>query len=569
MSRSSDVVVVGAGPAGATAARQLAASGRRVVLLDRSPFPRAKVCGDGLTPRAIAMLERLEVWPRIRASATLVRRLETRDLLTGDHRTGPLPSRVDDGPAHGAVVSRTLLDDALRRAAMSAGAAFVAEAHVRRVTPARRGGGVQVWVTTGRDERVYEADVVIAADGASSRVAESTFGSRPGVLRGVAIRQYWKVPTTDAFVICMPLRDRAGDVAGYGWVFPVTVDVANVGVGVLSGRRESVREIYRRFVNRLRAMSQSWRQAVPIGPVEGGALAAGLRRDRVATDGLLFVGDAAGAVNAFSGEGIAQALTSGFVAADAIVSVQDVGRKLADRYWDGLVTCFPESTRNVGWLPWVVDRGRVFAREFWHAASTSPRAMSRAARRVSIDERATAPVIDRGATGTGIWTALTRRIADRRPLLAQLLDALESEAAPLAERSVAAFRAAADPSDPPPPDIDLALASIAGVLLLASDPDERPVRDDPVAVDAVAEWATDAMTLGAADLLMAELFQILVSVPARWSVAVGSAASVVVARAASPASRRDVHALFDDVVDVGRTAAATLDGVRDGATGVL
>src|SRR5689334_14070646 len=94
MNPTVDVIVVGAGPAGSAAATTLAMSGLKTLLVDRASFPRPKVCGDGLTPRALLMLERLGIWSRLQSHAFLVHSVRTLDLRTGDTCIGPIPSRV-------------------------------------------------------------------------------------------------------------------------------------------------------------------------------------------------------------------------------------------------------------------------------------------------------------------------------------------------------------------------------------------------------------------------------------------------------------------------------------------
>jgi geranylgeranyl reductase family protein len=529
MTLRADVVVVGAGPAGSTAALRLATAGRDVMLLDRVRFPRSKVCGDGLTPRAIAALGRLGVWPAIAPDARLVTELRTIDLLTGMARVGPVPSRVEGAPEVGAVVSRTVLDDALRRAAIAAGTRFVATGTVRLLEPGRPGRPARLSVAVDGRPCELEADVVVAADGASSRIAEAAFGSKPGVVRGIGIRQYWRLEASAAFTICVPLLDGAAELAGYGWVFPTALDGANVGVGVVGKSPYPVREIYRRFIDRLSELWGAWRFAMPSSNLEGGALAAGLPPDRVARGGLLFVGDAAGAINPFSGEGIAQAIDSACAAADAVLAVPHRDRRLGDAYWARLMEAFPHTTRHADSLPWLVDRGKTFTREFWHAVSDGARLISRGARRMSLEDGGSTGVAA-SAEASATWAALRRRLCVRRPLLMELLDGMRDEVMPLIEPILDRVRAWRGAGQGAREQLSLALTLLALVLVVSGDVGHERPAGEQAGVDAVQSWATNSAALGVADILVAELFDALARLPTRWAVTLAEAASAAVAR---------------------------------------
>jgi len=556
-----DVIVVGSGPAGSTAARCLAASGRDVILLDRAQFPRPKVCGDGLTPRAIGGLQRLGVWQFLAGHATIVTELHTKDLVTGTTVAGELPSRVTSGPAFGAVLPRVLLDDVLRQAAVAAGARFESGTQVRGIEAATRHRPIRVHAGLNGRTRTWEANVVIAADGANSRIAETTFGTKPGVVRGVAVRQYWRVRVPRSFTICIPLGGGMQELAGYGWVFPIGEEMANVGVGIIGDTACSIRSTYRQFVDRLRRDCENWASAAPVGSLEGGALAAGMRRGQVARDGLLFVGDAAGAVNPFSGEGIAQAIDGGVAAADAVTSTSDRGTRLAAAYWNRLVDAFPQSTRNVESLPWLVDRGATFTREFWHATSSAERTMSRAARRMSLDEDPGARRAFSSPDAEAAWAALGARLERRRPLFTQLLDAIRHEAAPLIEATIACVRADAELGDPSLADVDVALAMITLVMLVANDPSSRPPRSGSADVADVVSWATDSAALATADLLVAELFGALTHLPRRWSVPLTAAVGEMLADETRHAMAGVPHRSVLDVL-IGLAKAVTARATR-------
>src|SRR5437879_10900677 len=123
-----DVVVVGAGPGGSTAAHYLARNGLDVLLLDKSEFPRDKICGDGLTPRAVAVLHDMGVLNRLLAVGHRINGVEIH-APDGFSTAAPIPSQ-NGLPASMLVVPRVTLDNAIRERAVGSGAGFAGRAHV-------------------------------------------------------------------------------------------------------------------------------------------------------------------------------------------------------------------------------------------------------------------------------------------------------------------------------------------------------------------------------------------------------------------------------------------------------
>jgi geranylgeranyl reductase family protein len=301
-----DVAVIGAGPGGSAAATWAARAGADVVVFEKGERGRDKSCGDGLTPRAVAELDRLGVGIgdfhridglRVQAGRT------TREVRWPD---GPFPP-------YGAVAPRAEFDAQLMDVAAKAGA------DLRERTPAEplvEGGRVTGVRTAAGD---VAADLVVVASGAGSPAARQLGSVRvPTSPFGLAIRAY--IPSTRAddryMEACLTVKGPDGAIVpGYGWVFPAGDGIVNIGVGALSTMRnfsdlnlntmlaaytEQVRESWGlgEFVARPRA----WRLPMHVG-LRGGP-------------GWVAVGDAAGLVNPFNGEGIDYALESGRVAAE-------------------------------------------------------------------------------------------------------------------------------------------------------------------------------------------------------------------------------------------------------------
>jgi menaquinone-9 beta-reductase len=322
-----DAVVIGGGPGGSATAFHLARGGARVCLVEKQTYPRDKVCGDGLTPRAVRALDHMglreeyQSWSR---SAGLK--------VHGGGHVIELPwPELEDYPSFGLARPRADLDQLLARTAEKAGAELCEATEA--VEPLVEQGVVKGAVVRrqGEDPVALRSEVVVAADGASSRFAQA-LGLRRDEQRpiGVAIRQYYRTgrdvdPWIDSY-----LELWKGDhlLPGYGWVFPLADGTVNVGCGLLNTsegfRNTNYRDLLKEW---LPTVGPEWGFSSDdaVAKPRSAPLPMGASRHPPLHRGVLFVGDAAGLVNPFNGEGIDYAMESGELAARAGLAVLESG----------------------------------------------------------------------------------------------------------------------------------------------------------------------------------------------------------------------------------------------------
>ncbi len=350
-----DVVIAGAGPAGAAAAHALAGAGADVLVLERAHFPRDKSCGDGVTAHAVAILNEMGVTFDL---------FEGRGVKTyGGLIGGPSgrtfsahpPPAPDGSEVECWVVPRLLLDAEVARAAVRAGARLSEGATVTGVTRGKNGSAGGVEYTDGNGTQRIAAKVVIGADGAHSVVARS-LGVRDASKRhlGFALRGYYEGVTDlrDDLEIYYYDRDI---LPGYGWVFPTGPGVANVGIGIYSGELDrsprKLRDILDDFIARVPNVAARMRGARPIGRAIGWPLPVSSARRRTVFDGAMLCGDAASLVDPLTGEGIYTALVSGRSAGRAALQALKTSDASApvlrdhEREWIGLAGGYLASGR--------------------------------------------------------------------------------------------------------------------------------------------------------------------------------------------------------------------------------
>jgi geranylgeranyl reductase family protein len=335
-----DVLVVGGGPTGASAAYWLATAGVDVLVVEKKCYPREKTCGDGLTPRSVHQLEQMGLGDDL---APYHRYRGLRANAYGRSIAMSWPERADL-PSHGYVITRADLDGLVAARAEKAGAvvwqgaealaplsaASALEASneptpVTRGEPLRRAGGAIVGDRSRGTTTEVRARYVIVADGSLSRFGRALgTGRNRDWPQGMALRGYYRSPRhAEAYIDSfLDIRDTDGKVVpGYGWIFPLGDGRVNVGVGLLSTqdrwKHVNTTKLMEAFVAQAPA---SWclDAQSSCGAPTGGRLPMGLAvGPRVGPD-CIAAGDAAGSINPFNGEGIAYAYETGRLAAAAV-----------------------------------------------------------------------------------------------------------------------------------------------------------------------------------------------------------------------------------------------------------
>ena len=306
-----DLLVIGGGPAGAAAAIRAARAGVRVTVFEKGPHGRDKVCGDGLTPRAVAALRDLDI------DISPAHRIDGLRMIAGKKTRELAWPTTDRFPNHGAVWPRRKFDTYLIDRAIEAGAEVRFNSEALPILDGARVVGVQAG-----GER-FESPMTVLAAGAQGAAAKMVGADRdPNEPFGLAIRAYAESPRHGErhLEACLSLRDEHGTpVPGYGWMFPAGDGTVNIGVGALSTMQGFKKLNLNTLLDQYAAIVRdSW----SLGPYLERPRAWRLPMSclRRHGPGWVAIGDAAGFVNPMNGEGIDYGLESGTLAADLFIA---------------------------------------------------------------------------------------------------------------------------------------------------------------------------------------------------------------------------------------------------------
>ena len=315
----SDVIVVGAGPAGSAAAHYFASAGYDVILVDKQKFPRDKVCGDFVSPVAQNELSNLGITnlPEFKSSNTISR---ASVYLDGNKLISRTVPKVQGLPRYGRVVPRIILDKLLLDAACKEGVIFIEG--IKAVSMQTKKKGIELTVEYPSGKKNLKARLLIGADGSNSTIAKLARGHPPSSAdRIIALRGYFEDvegPANQA-----DLHFNKESFPGYCWLFPTGKNQANVGVGVVldtipTGNR--LKELLNHLIKNNPALHKRLNHAKLVGQIGGWPLTTYNANQQLVDNNVMLVGDAAGLVNPLNGEGIQYALLSGRWAAKVAIS---------------------------------------------------------------------------------------------------------------------------------------------------------------------------------------------------------------------------------------------------------
>ncbi len=315
-----DVFIVGAGPAGAACALALVHAGLKIAIVDKASFPRDKVCGDALSADVAAQLPML--------SETLARKFFLPEqklasygvrLYSPDLTRIDIPFRGKTDKANGYVMRRREFDDLLFQSVKATGHCTMLEDCAVTATKVTDDG---VEITT--DSGSCHARMIVGADGANSVVARLV-GTKKVTRKhhSAGLRVYYENVGGFHEKNHIELYFFREILPGYLWIFPLGEGRANVGIGMLSSavsqKNINLRNTLEKLIATHPLLADRFANAKPLESVKGHSLPLGSMKRRLSGDRFILVGDAAGLIDPFTGEGIGNAIRSGRVAAAHII----------------------------------------------------------------------------------------------------------------------------------------------------------------------------------------------------------------------------------------------------------
>jgi len=344
-----DVVIIGAGPAGAGASFFLTKYGIRHVIIDKAGFPRDKVCGDACSGKTALVINRAnEEWLKeiLNAPGDYTPSWGIKFVApNGKSLDIPFsPNRTPETKAPGFTVPRMVFDNFLFQKINSTYCSVYENATVSNITRTTDKVSVDVTTADGSEIRI-NAPVIIGADGDKS-IVRKTFvngGENPKAY-AVGLRAYYKGVTGMHPENFIELHFLPEVLPGYLWIFPLPNGMANVGVGLLSeivrDKKINLREQMLHAIKTNPDISPRFANATLVDKIQGWGLPLAMDRQPLSGDRYILCGDAASLVDPFSGEGIGNALYSGMLAAMAIKEIapaRDYSSNILRKAYDDVV----------------------------------------------------------------------------------------------------------------------------------------------------------------------------------------------------------------------------------------
>lgn len=368
------VVIVGAGPAGATTSIFLSKAGIPHVLIDKSSFPRDKICGDALSGKVLPILKKMD--------PGIIEKIGTdTDHYIGSHgiRFAAPNGRYIDIPFDrhsdfttappGYISKRIDFDDHLFRLTTSP-YCDRREAHtLQRIERNTSDGELELFVRNEQEEMILRTSLMISGEGDRSIAARQLAGHHmdPGHYCA-GIRVYYENVSDMHKHNFIELHFLKELLPGYFWIFPLPGGRANVGAGILSSRlrrkKINLKEQFRKAIESNPTIKHRFHGAKALTPIEGWGLPLGSKRRKISGDNFILTGDAASMIDPFTGEGISNAMYCGMIAAETAVKAIEQGNYHAGflrqydesvyiRLWDELR--LSKTMQDLSSVPWLFN----------------------------------------------------------------------------------------------------------------------------------------------------------------------------------------------------------------------
>jgi geranylgeranyl reductase family protein len=312
-----DVIIVGAGPAGSSCAIKLGNSGLKVALIDKASFPRDKTCGDALSVDVVNQLAMLSD-----KVASDFKGLENKipsygvKIFSPNHDFLDIPFIHKNEKSFGYISPRLSFDDFLFQQVKGyPNVEIIENCSVEKVD----NSGSKVIVKTSQG--TFESNLIIAADGAHSVVSKNIGDIKVDKKHHSAgLRVYYENVTSFHEENFIELHFFKDILPGYLWIFPLADNKANVGIGMLSSvvskKKVNLKQVLNKLISTHPHLKERFKNATPLESIKGYGLPLGSKKRNISGEGFLLTGDAAALIDPFSGEGIANAIRSGRVAAE-------------------------------------------------------------------------------------------------------------------------------------------------------------------------------------------------------------------------------------------------------------
>jgi geranylgeranyl reductase family protein len=312
-----DVVIVGAGPAGAACAIKLGSSGLKVALLDKANFPRDKTCGDALSVDVINQLAMLS--DKLATDFTF---LENKipsygvKIFSPDHQCVDIPFVHKNVKSCGFISPRLDFDNFLfQHVKEYPNISIFENCAVEKITQQTSKNSIHTKSGT------FECNIIIGADGAHSVISRNLGNIKVDKKHHSAgLRIYYEGVTSFHEKGFIELHFFKEILPGYLWIFPLADNKANIGIGMLSSvvakQKVDLKKILQKLITTHPNLKERFKNAKPLETIKGYGLPLGSKKRNISGERFLLAGDAAALIDPFSGEGIANAIRSGRVAAD-------------------------------------------------------------------------------------------------------------------------------------------------------------------------------------------------------------------------------------------------------------